>query len=184
MPLPAPHAAQTPRLVPLPAPRAASTPPLAFLPVPCVASSTPLAPYAAPYTSVARFAYHRRGQATPSSPAESASSTSADRFTDPALVYHRRELAPPSVHDNPPARIEPPVYHSVAIHRDPEHVHPLVTNRVAGVLCLVVRLILAADTAATPLDASSVPSFVRAVVPDPHIALWSTRPCWPTTPGT
>jgi hypothetical protein len=43
-------------------------------------------------------------------PAEPALSTRAARFADPALVYHRHELAPPSVLNDPSARTEPPVY--------------------------------------------------------------------------
>jgi hypothetical protein len=43
-------------------------------------------------------------------------STSATRFTDPAVVYHHREPAMPAA---PAPRSEPSVYHSVAIHRDP-----------------------------------------------------------------
>jgi hypothetical protein len=62
---------------------------------------------------------------------------------------------------------EPPVYHSVAIHRDPGHVHPMVTRRAAGVLRPVDRLILAADTTTTPPDASLVPSD-RTALTDPH----------------
>jgi hypothetical protein len=46
------------------------------------------------------------------------------------------------------------VYHLVGIHRDLEHVHLMVTRRTVGVLRLVDRLILAADTTDTPPDAS------------------------------
>jgi hypothetical protein len=89
------------------------------------------------------------------------------RFADPAIVYHRRERATPSISDALSARTEPPVYHSVAIHRDPGHVHPMVTHRAAGVLRPVDRLILATDTTAAPPGASAVPS-VRATLADPH----------------
>jgi hypothetical protein len=105
-----------------------------------------------------------RGWATPSALAEPAPSTSAARFADPTLVYHRCERATPSAPDDPPARTEPPVYHPVAIHRDPGHAHLMVTCRAAGVLRSVDRLILAADA---PPDASPV-SFVRATLVDPH----------------
>jgi hypothetical protein len=44
----------------------------------------------------------------------------------------------------------------------------MVTRRAAGVVRPVDRLILAADTAATPPDASPVPSFVRTTLADPH----------------
>jgi hypothetical protein len=60
------------------------------------------------------------------------------------------------------------VYHSVAIHRDPGHVHPMVTRRSAGVLRPVDRQILAADTTTAPPDASPVPSSVRIVLVDSH----------------
>jgi hypothetical protein len=101
-------------------------------------------------------------------PAEPALLTSAARFANPALVYHCRKMAPPSALDDPPARTEPPVYHTVAIHHDPGHVHPMVTCRAAGVLHPVDRLILAADMTATPPDASPVPPSVRASLADPH----------------
>jgi hypothetical protein len=60
------------------------------------------------------------------------------------------------------------VYHPVAIHRDPGHIHPMVTRRAAGVLRPVDRLILAADTTTTPPDTSSVPSSVRTALVDQH----------------
>jgi hypothetical protein len=63
---------------------------------------------------------------------------------------------------------EPSVYHPVAIHRDPGHTHPMATRRAAGVLWPVDRLILAADTTATPLDATPVPSSVRSALVDPY----------------
>jgi hypothetical protein len=57
------------------------------------------------------------------------------------------------------------VYHPVAIHRDPDHIHPIVTRCAARVLRPVDRLVL---TAVAPLDASPVPSSVRAALTDPH----------------
>jgi hypothetical protein len=60
------------------------------------------------------------------------------------------------------------LYHRVAIHRDPEHIHPMVTRRAAGVFHPVARLIVAADTTATPSNASSLSSSVRAALIDPH----------------
>jgi hypothetical protein len=92
----------------------------------------------------------------------------ATRFADPALVYQRRERATPLAPDAPSTRTRPLVYHTVAIHRDPGHVHPMVTRRAAGVLCPVDRLILAVDTATTPPNASPAPSSVRAALADPH----------------
>jgi hypothetical protein len=60
------------------------------------------------------------------------------------------------------------VYHLVTIHRDSGHVHPIVIRRAAGVLHPVDRLILAADTTATPPDASLVPSSICTALADPH----------------
>jgi hypothetical protein len=60
------------------------------------------------------------------------------------------------------------VYHPVSIHRDPEHVHPMVTRHTVSILCPIDRLILAVDTTAIPLDTSSVPSSVRVALVDPH----------------
>jgi hypothetical protein len=74
-------------------------------------------------------------------------------------------LAAPDV---PAARSEPPLYHPVAIHRDPGHVHPMVTRRATGVLRPIDRLVLAADTTATPPDASPVPYSVRTAFADQH----------------
>jgi hypothetical protein len=173
-PLPAPRAAtttsSTPRVAPStpPAPRAAPS----ILPAPRAAPSTPPAPRAAPSTP-ARFAnpvlvYHRRGHATTSAPPDSGPSTSAAWFADPAVVYHRREPAPPAALDVPAVGSESSVYHPVAIHRDPGHVHPMVTRRAAGVLRPIDRLILAAATSSTPPDASPVPSSVRTALADPH----------------
>jgi hypothetical protein len=80
----------------------------------------------------------------------------------PPVVYHRRG---PAV----PIALEPSVYHPVvAIQRDPGHTHPMVTRRAAGVLRPIDRLIMAADTTATPPDASLVPSSVRTALADPH----------------
>jgi hypothetical protein len=131
---PAPRAATSimpaPRTAPsiLPAPRAAPT----ILPAPRAAPSIMPAPRAAPSTP-ARFAnpalvYHRRGHATTSAPPDSGPSTSAARFADPAVVYHRREPATTAALDVPAVRSESSVYHPVAIHRDPGHIHPMVTR--------------------------------------------------------
>jgi hypothetical protein len=167
-PLPAPRTASTPsHVVPTTPclPHMASPPPLARLPAPSTAPSTPPALRAAPSTSETRFAdpaivYHFRESAPPSAPTDPGPSTRATHFADPAVVYHRRG---PTM----PVAPEPSVYHPVAIHHDPEHTHPMVT-RVVGVLRPVDRLILVADTTATPLDASPVPSSVRTTLADPH----------------
>ena len=69
----------------------------------------------------------------------------------------------------------------------------MVTRRAVGVLRLVDRLILAADTTTTPLDAFPVPSFVRTALADPHCRrameyaallanhTWDLVPCPPGT---
>jgi hypothetical protein len=172
----------------MPAPRAASP----TTPVPPAALSTTPAPRAAPSTPTARFAdpalvYHRRRHGTTSAPVDPGPSTSAVRLADPAVVYHCRESATPAAPDVPTICPEPSVYHSVAIHRDPGYVHPMVTRRAAGVLRPVDRLILAADTTTTPPSASrSPPPFAPLSPTHTGDAPWrrSTRPSWPTTPGT
>jgi hypothetical protein len=121
----------------------------------------------------ARFAdlalvYHRCRHVTTSAPADPGPSTSPVRFTNPTVVYHRRESATPAAPDIPADHPEPPVYHRVAIHRDPGHVHPMVTRRAAGVLRPINRLILAADTTTTPPNASPIPSSVRTALTKPH----------------
>jgi hypothetical protein len=132
----------------------------------------------APLTRGNRFTdpalvYHRRGSAHPSAPTDPGPTTSATefadpgpstgvaRFPDPVVVYHRRG---PAMSVAP----EPSVYHPVAIHRDPGHIHPMVTRRAADVLWPVDRLILAADMTTTPPDASPVPSSIRTALTDPH----------------
>jgi hypothetical protein len=157
----------------MPAPRAAPS----TTPAPRVAPSTTLAPCTAPSTPPALRV---------------ALSTSAARFADPVVVYHRREPAAPVAPNVLAARSELPVYHPVAIHRDPGHVHPMVTRRVADFLRPVDRLILAADDP-TPPDASPVLS-IRTALTDPHwcraveeyVALlvnhtWDLVPCTPDT---
>jgi hypothetical protein len=57
------------------------------------------------------------------------------------------------------------VHQSVAIHHDLDHVHSMVTRRLAGVLCPVDRLVLIVNAALAP---SSVSSSVRAALVDPH----------------
>jgi hypothetical protein len=111
--------------------------------------------------------YHRRERATPSAPVNPTSSTRTACFANPTLVYHRRDRATPLAPDASSARTEPAVYHPVAIHRDPGHVHPMVTRRAVNVLRLVDRLILAADTVATPPGASPVPS-IHVALAEPH----------------
>jgi hypothetical protein len=76
-------------------------------------------------------------------------------------------MTAPTTPNVPTSRSEPRVYHPIAIHRDPGHVHPMVIRRAVDVLRPVDRLILVADTTSTPPDASLVPSSVRAALADP-----------------
>jgi hypothetical protein len=147
--LPAPHAAQPTMLAPRVAPPSLPAPCAALLttPAPRATLSTPPTPHATLSTSAARFAdptlvYHRRERATPSAPTDPSPSTSTTRFPEPTVVYHHGEPATPVAPDVPTARSKPPVYHPDAIHRDPGHVHPMVTRRAADVLCPVDWLIL------------------------------------------
>jgi hypothetical protein len=75
---------------------------------------------------------------------------------------------------------EPPVYHPVAIHRDPDHVHPIVTRCTADVHP-VYRLVLTADA---PRGAFLVrPLFAPPSLIPTGVTPWrSTWPWWPTTP--
>jgi hypothetical protein len=56
------------------------------------------------------------------------------------------------------------VYHSVALHRDPGHVHPMVTRWAAGVLQPIERLVLSTTTSSA---LSPEPSSVRVALADP-----------------
>jgi hypothetical protein len=107
------------------------------------------------------------------------------RFADPVCVYHHCERTTPSILVAPPTRscAEPLVYHLVAIHRKPCHVHPMVTRRSDGVLHLVDRLVL---TTTAPRMPPWFPPLFAPPSPIPtSVALWrSMKPCWPTTPGT
>jgi hypothetical protein len=79
------------------------------------------------------------------------------RFFDPVVVYRRRKPVEPVAPDVLASCSELPVYHPVSIHRDPGHVHPMVTRRAVGVLQPVDPLILASNMIATPSDASPSP---------------------------
>jgi hypothetical protein len=57
------------------------------------------------------------------------------------------------------------VYHPVAIHRDLDHVHSMVTRHTTDVLHPMDRLILMVDVSP---DASSVPSSISVALADPH----------------
>ena len=57
------------------------------------------------------------------------------------------------------------MYHPTILHRDPRHVHPMVTRRAAWILRPVDHLMLSA--AASPA-LSPVPSSVRSALADPN----------------
>ena len=89
------------------------------------------------------------------------------RFANPALIYHCRRWTAPSVPAAPPTRsfTESPVYHPVAIHRDLDHIHPMVTRRAVGVLCSVDWLVPMINA---PLNTFRVSSPIRATLADPQ----------------
>jgi hypothetical protein len=117
--------------VPLAAPRAAPTP------------STAPRRYAEPPQ-----AYRRRLVPPPVPDPSAPAGAAPGRYAHPAHVYERRPMAPappqPTLEPSPPtpppppppprSRAEPAVYHPSIIHRDPRHVHPMVTRRAAGAL--------------------------------------------------
>ena len=61
----------------------------------------------------------------------------------------------------PRSRVEPAVYHPPVVHRDPRHIHPMVTRRMAS---------KAATLSATEGEprVSPVPSSVHDALADPH----------------
>jgi hypothetical protein len=126
-------------------------------PVSCAAPSTPPAPRATPSTPK---------PTTPAPHTTTSPTPHVTRFADPTLIYQRRGRTNPLVHDAPSARShdEPLVNHPTAIHRDPSHVHPMVTCRSAIVLRTVNRQVLTGDAAPAP---SHVPSICSALV-DPR----------------
>jgi hypothetical protein len=83
------------------------------------------------------------------------------RFADPLHVYHRlgRAAAPA------PSHTEPAVYHLVALHRDPDHIHPMVTRWVVGVLRPVDRLVLSTSSSPTLYPK---PSSIRSALANPN----------------
>ncbi|WVZ58402.1 hypothetical protein U9M48_008679 [Paspalum notatum var. saurae] len=110
------------------------------------------------------------------------------RYAQPVRVYQRRTVvspaptpplpaspvpapstSPPAGPPEPPrhprlaARVESTVYHPPVLERDPRHLHPMVTRRVAGVL----RPAVLSTTAAEP-GISHVPFSVRDALADPH----------------
>jgi len=67
---------------------------------------------------------------------------------------------PPRV---PTARTVSPVYHPPLLHRDPRHIHPMVTGQAAGTLRSRALAAMPGDSQVSP-----VPSSVRAALLDPH----------------
>src|SRR6185312_2362270 len=63
-----------------------------------------------------------------------------------------------------PSRAEPEVYHPPVIHRDPRHIHPMVTRRMAS------QATTLSATEGEP-RVSPVPSSVRDTLADPHLRL-------------
>jgi hypothetical protein len=71
----------------------------------------------------------------------------------------------PSVHALARSRDGSPVHHPVAIHRDLDHVHPMVMRCSVGVLRPIDQLVLTTDAALTP---SPVHSSIHASLANPH----------------
>jgi hypothetical protein len=63
------------------------------------------------------------------------------------------------------ALTEPPAYHPIIVHRDPRHIHLMVTGHATGVLQAPDCLIL---TATSSLALLSVPTTVRGALADPQ----------------
>src|SRR6185312_13236839 len=171
-PLPVILAAPSAAPVPAVAPRAAPGPPV----VPRTDPLSPAAPRAAPVPSPAPERYAQpvqvyRPRSAPQPPPR--------RYAAPCQWYRRRSAstpAPPPAPEAPatptpepsppppppaPSRAAPEVYHPPVIHRDPRHIHPMVTRRMAS---------QAATLAATEAEprVSLVPSSVRGALADPH----------------
>jgi hypothetical protein len=73
-------------------------------------------------------------------------------------------LGTPTPPSRPPAaRVETPVYHPPLLHRDPRHVHPMVTRHATGTLPPRVLAATIGDSQVSP-----VPSSVRTALLDPH----------------
>ena len=93
--------------------------------------------------------------------------------TNPIQPYQRRGR-----HGAPVCSLaEPPAYYPVVVHRDPRHIHPMVTRRAAGVLRAPDRLILsAASSPALPSVPTTVPPGSSTHPPDGHPALGRCPP--------
>ena len=131
-PLPVIPAAPSAAPVPAVAPRAAPGPPV----VPCAALGSPAVPRAAPVPPPAPAwyaqpvqVYRRRSAPTPAPPP--APEAPAAPTPEPSLLPPTPEPSPPPP---PPtrSRVEPAVYPPPVIHRNPRHIHPMVTRRMAS----------------------------------------------------
>ena len=146
---------------------------------PRVAPVPPIAPRAAPVPP-ARCAqpvqvYRRRSVPAPAPdprpPTPSPKALAC--YAHPVHVFEHRSTAPPpplpTPEPSPPpppptrSRVEPAVYHPPDIHRNPGHIHPIVTWRVAGVFRPVTLSATEGETRISP-----VPSSVCDTLADPH----------------
>ncbi|KAF8692258.1 hypothetical protein HU200_039863 [Digitaria exilis] len=133
------------------------------------------APRAAPASTPAPRAAPVPPPAPRTAPAPPPAPRSA-RFAQPIRVYQRRPVvapelppsdlpapSPPPVRARALSRLDPDVYHPPVIHRDPDHTHPMVTRRAAGVL-------RPAALSASEMEPgiSPVPSSVREALADPY----------------
>jgi hypothetical protein len=154
-------------------------------PVPCpgpVVSPTVVSPLHGSPSPIAPRPSGGGGTAPPTGPSVL---TPPAHFAQPVRVYQRRlpplGFAPPpppssspQVAQSPPGtptpppqplatRVQTPVYHPPLLHRDPQHVHPMVTRHAAGTLRPRVPAATTGDS-----QVSSVPSSVRTALLDPH----------------
>jgi hypothetical protein len=113
---------------------------------PCAASTSPPSP-AQPSAASAPSA--------PSLPAP------PSRYTDPIQTYQCRGRRGTPAR----SRAEVPTYHPDVVHRDPRHIHPMVTHRAIGVLRPPDRLILSATP---PSALPPVLTTVRGALADPQ----------------
>ena len=90
------------------------------------------------------------------------------RFAEPLRVYQRR------AREDVPTRSldEASVHHPQLLHRNPRHVHSIVTRQASGTLRPVDRLVLSATVlasyASTSTAVSPISSSVRSALADPH----------------
>ena len=128
--------------------------------------------HSAPTPAPPRYAqpvqvYRHHSAPTPAPPP--APEAPATPTPEPSLLPPTPEpsLPPPTPEPLPPppwpprSRVEPAVYHPPVVHRDPRHIHPMVTRRMVS---------QAATLSATEGEprVSPVPSSVRDALADPH----------------